>query len=907
MTSSITKDPIQGLIDYILDIKPYHSKIAEVIVDYSINDDVNVTILDQNVMDIVATEDFDSAFVCDEGFGVLPFGGPDSSIAYMPDLTIDGFITYPGVLIQLPILYIDPFIFAYYNIVGVNPSLSTWTISGNHASEFIVGQPFHVDENVGSGNGGYTIVSATNSGPNTDLVVNEVIPVGASANGTLSINVGSFFVQGEYGSVIVSASSVSNHFIIDTDQTTIFVPGRQFIVFDTASNNGTYTVLSSTYNIGLNQTTINVAAVPANQGAAGAVVIELADIITPGSNLTIQSSHANDGVWRVISATHETGQNNPPGFDPVSSLTEIRVSFVTAFHTYLPVDNVNSFSAPFQFDVAGIDFDQHYSVGDAVQIFNSTQSYNNSTWIISAITPIVGGFRFTGTHVLDPGTANLTISPVLNPLLILPVLSINTTSNLFFVSGNHIVDFLVGSFFNAVDLTNMNGNQGKWLVVSPAPVYDPINDLTHITATFNQIFSVVGTADGRVLVFTRSNWDLPELCKTASSTTTSSFIGETLEFIAGTEFVYNEILDVEICDLTASIGWGAGDGTEFLHILGGNQGLKEFFVAGDFTTRIGSSFAIVSANHISNTFVVTGDQTVLFSPGRVFSVGGTPANNGSYVVLTSVFNGVSTGITVSSIPVTQGAVGTIYTTLITVINSTAVPTNNRAYNVVSVTYNIGPNTTTITVNESIPSAFFDGTILFQPITSEPSFARTGWDDCGWDTQAALTLYQYRLSVAPPTDTFTSFTPDGGSTTPHGFIEGDVITVSGALPLPVPLVADTFYYVHVVSPTTFKLATSSANLAANIFITATTTGNLEYQFVEKESTWISYTSGKLNLTDPGSLLQTYANASFGESLTIAVTFGVDAGTVVGSWDYPYWDVGAYDEDVDALNSLYGSSF
>lgn len=1062
MTSSIQKDPIQGLVDYILDIKPYHSKIAEVLVDYTINDDVNVTIIDEHEFDMVFTENYDSSFACDEGFGVLPFGGPDLSISYIPDLTLDGYITYPTVPIQLPIVYVNPFVFQYYTVVGVSSGTSTWTISGNHAPEFMAGQVLSLGENSGGGNGNYTVISATNSGANTNIIVSEAIPIGATPEGTLAANVGCFFIEGDYQATFV-----------------------------------------------------------------------------PGSNFTIQTSLANNGVWQVVQAIHETGQANPPLFDPTSNVTEIRALFKAPFHSFLPVTAVPSLSSPVQFRIDGLDFDQHYSVTDAMQILNSALSYNNSTWIITQIQTFSGFFIVSGDHVLDPTFAGLSISPVLNPLLILPVVSINVSANLFFVSGNHVADFGVGTFFNAVDLSNTNPNQGRWLVTSPAPQYDAINNLTRVTAQFNAIFSFLPPINqhdfGEVLVYIRSNWDLPELCKTTSITTTSSFIGETLEFIAGSVIVFKDSLDIEICDLTANVGWGAGDGYEFLHIDGGYSPSKYFYVAYDKTSEI--SLGLIQ---IINSTANDGFYNVIAISYNNFGgsvVGVTPGLNGTWIIsgnhAAQIFPGEE----------------------FTIINN--IGTGDGTYAVFSVT-NVGPNTnivvsgtippgatgdgslttnyTILTVIESISSSIFDGTILFQPITPDPALARTGWDDCGWDTQAALTLYQYRVNTVP-SEFFTTFATDAGTAVASGFNEGDSVVVSGALPIPFPLIYGNTYYVHptdpyniiaspytIVSVTTgvgtnkwtisgnhasefingrnvfvsgntfpiangnyeissavnsglntdllvvgnipigatatgsikrlyvwtitgnhaaeilststveiignaplangrylvsssvdngantdivtiidisntfisggtltnkssFKLSATQADLVNGIYITATTSGYITnasylvvgvipgvngtwtisgnhapefvigsefhilnnsgtgngiyhvfsatnnglntdiivttsipvlasadglleqngYQFIEKEGSFINLVSGKENIFDPGNLLNTYANTSFGESLTIAVTFGVDAGTVVGSWDYPYWDVGSYDEDIEVLNSLYGSTF
>jgi hypothetical protein len=47
-----TIDPIQGLVDYVSDIKPYHSKIFEVLVEYVYTDMVNVTVVDKMNMSV---------------------------------------------------------------------------------------------------------------------------------------------------------------------------------------------------------------------------------------------------------------------------------------------------------------------------------------------------------------------------------------------------------------------------------------------------------------------------------------------------------------------------------------------------------------------------------------------------------------------------------------------------------------------------------------------------------------------------------------------------------------------------------------------------------------------------------------------------------------------------------------
>ena len=72
-------------------------------------------------------------------------------------------------------------------ITDVVVGTSTFTIAGNHASEFADVSSFNVTGSTGSLNdGAYTKVSATDNGGNTDIVVSETIPSEAVADGTLS-------------------------------------------------------------------------------------------------------------------------------------------------------------------------------------------------------------------------------------------------------------------------------------------------------------------------------------------------------------------------------------------------------------------------------------------------------------------------------------------------------------------------------------------------------------------------------------------------------------------------------------------------------------------------------------------------------------------------------------------------
>ena len=76
----MAQDPIQGLIDYVEEIKPFHTKVLTVAVAYAHNDDVDITFTEEVEFDIslfwpsaaeVGSPDEGPIRLCAAGYGVL--------------------------------------------------------------------------------------------------------------------------------------------------------------------------------------------------------------------------------------------------------------------------------------------------------------------------------------------------------------------------------------------------------------------------------------------------------------------------------------------------------------------------------------------------------------------------------------------------------------------------------------------------------------------------------------------------------------------------------------------------------------------------------------------------------------------------------------------------------------------
>lgn len=73
MATLNTRDPVQGLIDYVQDVKPYHTKILEVWVEYIYGDKIEATIKDEMKMEIDILFDRARKY-CDYGWDMTVWG-----------------------------------------------------------------------------------------------------------------------------------------------------------------------------------------------------------------------------------------------------------------------------------------------------------------------------------------------------------------------------------------------------------------------------------------------------------------------------------------------------------------------------------------------------------------------------------------------------------------------------------------------------------------------------------------------------------------------------------------------------------------------------------------------------------------------------------------------------------------
>lgn len=470
MTSNSLKllDPVQGLVDFVLDIKPYHTKIVEVLIEYVYHEFADITIVD----DINTTVDlFYPALpanqlmplACDGGYGTRSFGDPGKNHIISPNPTV-AFESYPA----------------------INAGNNTFIVTGDRVSEFKSGVTVY-------------LVSIIEDYSNVHSIY------GVEAGVADISNPPSFFVVG--------------------DQTTQFVDGYLFEVNGTQQNDRSYSVIGgATYSGVTNLTKIPVGqsilgdvphgqlgvvrvGVPANSGE---FTVELStfnpgmidswpDVTTPSSFLMGDDAHTVVSTIEPLTAI------------PVLSPMQIYVSYVTVApiiiegmlsysnhtalyqpsipeYTQTPDEGVNQrnivgvvastddgFGSPIpnsgKFTISGNFSVSNVFVGDT---FTVSGSENNGTYTIASI--VYDDIRTETTF----GVNNIVVGGD-----IAGTVTVVVQSNVFVVDGDWTKRFTQGVEFNITGGTTRGAN---YKVVTSAVV----NEKTYIRVLGDIIDSDMG-------------------------------------------------------------------------------------------------------------------------------------------------------------------------------------------------------------------------------------------------------------------------------------------------------------------------------------------------------------------------------------------------------------------------------
>lgn len=138
-------DPVEGLVDYVLDVKPYHTKIAEVLVEYIYGEQVNVTITERLewLIEMRNPDHLPVSYDC--GYDTGGWGGEGVN----PNL---------------------------YSVVLTDDTTNQFTVTGDQTANLQPGTPIVALGPTSFFYGNFTVYSSWLSGANTIVQVMQMIP-----------------------------------------------------------------------------------------------------------------------------------------------------------------------------------------------------------------------------------------------------------------------------------------------------------------------------------------------------------------------------------------------------------------------------------------------------------------------------------------------------------------------------------------------------------------------------------------------------------------------------------------------------------------------------------------------------------------------------------------------------------
>jgi len=987
MASRITIDPVQGLVDYVLEIKPYHTKIVEILVEHIQTEPIDVTII----------EDLD---MC------INLGIPDIDTRFS------------------------------YTIIGVDTIANTFTISGDKRLNLHVGQVMEVFRSTLNDNR-YTITSLEFDGVNTEVGVSITIP-STTVDGTIVYRVIEYCPEGnlysEYLAPVFEEEACGGGFgaLFDSIPTTYeaqvgtgtgsplisytitasgdlssaFVIGSQFYLeYVTTTEPGTvvegiYTianvsVAASVTTITTTQpipapTTIDIAIVypldtqyaidSTNNGGTTNTFDILGDytgVFITGSLIEVSHSFGNDGVFYVLQSTLVGGNTriavaqhvpNPLGegqlklknigFDEIVQCTNVpegridvmfdeRIEFNTQLH---PLDDI------YAYNLENTDSTLYGSGSPLLAIEPLTVNHEGTygggsplaNVVVSSVSPdkfeIYGGnfaYHFFGNTTFD-GYTGVSLSGQWQ-ITNFPVVAVGDGVNTMSVPGDHTSYFTPGvSFYVDYTLTN----KGWFTVVSSTYVGSPGN--TVITVSEEVVNATFNNGDGgspTTVIEQNYSKNLGNIKGALfdASTQTTIVIPKTTgdASVDRITYIWSGPLHVDVDLLPTSLI---------------NPTISSVVDMSNEIVASANYLNIVDVDLSLDTFTVLGDQTTLFPDASKFTIqdaystGLSPetTNNGTWTVSRAFYNGagnetvtaVDTGA--DTFTIAGNYADKFIPGFAFIVAGSGSPSNDGSYVVqgsgsplVGATYSSGPNTTTIPVTTQIPSSLIGGLLTFggtdetliyisgniitdqQPygkilnitgvsaaqlsgtITDDLNF---GWTVTDWFQYMILSvdLVENTITIADPSSTAVSDLQIGQDFEILGGFDTTGSPPSGS---PAGITNNGMYKIRIDedyrmygSPVLYR---TEVNDNGDNTVTLTVYPNITTAV--QPYGWI----------EPNNDAQ--AIFAFTDAIGVSCVEAVDAaviqtgGSIIDSFDYPFWDVGSFDETLGTVIHLYSNTF
>jgi hypothetical protein len=531
-------DPVAGLVDFVLDIKPFHTKIVEVLIEYVYNEFIDVIIVDdiKTTIDLTYPNTDTISLACDGGYSTRPYGdygkypiiSPNPAISselYPAINVISNSFTIPGNrsgdLKPGTKVFLISTIEDYSNThriedVKAGPANivdpPSFTVLGDQTLQFILGYVFDV---VGSPNNDrtYSVVLASTY----DVVTNRTtIPVGQSIQ--IDVPYGLIGVvktnhPGNTGEYTVNTSTYDPGFIDswpNINDSSTFVLG-----------NDPHTIVTVVEPLSV-LPTLGVDDVYVSFMTVSAIVIE--GVLSYSNYLTVYTPLPSS-----IEQTPDEGHNQVPVINAVASSLDL---------SSLPIPDTGKFTVSGNYSVSNV------FVGQSLRVIGS--ALNNGQYVIASVlynagldettfgvVDLVSTNATDGQLIIDIG-ANVFIvdgdcttrftqgvqfntvgSNYNNPHTVINSdfvdgktrirviagildnttgFSIKSITTGFVVTGNHIGSFPIGGTFNVVGSSH---NDGSYTVTGIGSTFDGINNETTIPV----IDVLDTTTDGQIVPF----------------------------------------------------------------------------------------------------------------------------------------------------------------------------------------------------------------------------------------------------------------------------------------------------------------------------------------------------------------------------------------------------------------------